>query len=75
MTKGTLEKANELAYIQKAIEKIEDILYIPHPSITDGRTEVCFIGLGETIEKQLKDTIYEFLEKKKEEINKEFDEL
>lgn len=75
MKKETLEKANELVNIWKTIEKIEDVLYIPHPYISDRDREVCFIGLGETIEKQLKDTIFEFLKKKKEEINKEFEQL
>lgn len=75
MTRKTLERANELANIKEAIEKIDTILCIPHPSIMDSCTAVCFINLGEKIEGQLKGVIRDFLKKKKEEINKEFDEL
>lgn len=75
MKRETLERANELVDIKETIEKIETVLYTPHPSIMDSHTAVCFIGLGEIIEGQLRGVICDFLKKKKEEINKEFDEL
>ena len=75
MTKEKLDKANELANINKTIEKIETVLYEPHPYLTGNRIDVCFINLGKSIEKELKDTMFQFLKKKKEEINKEFKEL
>lgn len=51
-------------------------MHMPHPRmLTRDNDTVCFIGLGEKYEKELKDLITNFIKEKDEELDREFKEL
>ena len=77
MTKEKYHRAREIKSIQNYLEDLRLALCIPHPKMVNknGNDTICFIGLGEKYEKELKDLIINFIEEKDEELDKEFEEL
>ena len=76
MTKEKYHRANEISSIQSCLDRLYSAMHMPHPRIlTKDNDTVCFIGLGEKYEKELKDLIINFIEEKDKELDKEFKEL
>lgn len=76
MTKEKYHRANEISSIQGNLDKLYSAANMPHPTMLTQRNDtVCFIGLGEKYEKELKDLIINFIKEKDKELDKEFREL
>ena len=76
MTKEKYHRANEINSIQGNLDKLYSAMHMPHPRIlTKDNDTICFIGLGEKYEKELKDLIVNFIEEKNKELDREFKEL
>ena len=77
MTKDKFDRAREIKSIQNYLADLRLALCIPHPKMVNerGNDTICFIGLGEKYEKELKDLITNFIKEKSEELDKEFKEL
>ena len=77
MTTEKYDRAREIKSIQNYLEDLRLALCVPHPKMINerGNDTICFIGLGEKYEKELKELMMNFLLEKDKELNKEFEEL
>ena len=75
MTEQTLERANEIVRILQAIKKTQGIMGYPYPSLYEGREEVCFVAFDKQTLGELKTAIEEVLNRRKEDLKKELEEL
>lgn len=76
MKQDKFDRAREIKSIQSCLEDLYTAVYMPHPTMLTQRNDtVCFIGLGEKYEKELKDLIINFIKEKDKELDKEFEEL
>ena len=76
MTKEKYHRANEINSMQSCLDRLYHAVSMPHPKMLFKDNDiVCFIGLGEKYEKELKDLIIKFIEEKDKELDREFKEL
>ena len=77
MKQDKFDRAREIKSIQNYLEDLRLALCVPHPKMINerGNDTICFIGLGEKYEKELKELMMNFLLEKDKELNKEFEEL
>lgn len=76
MTEEKYTRASEIRSIQNCLNRLYSAIHMPHPTMLTQRDDtICFIGLGEKYEKELKDLIINFIEEKDKELNKEFEAL
>lgn len=77
MTIEKYDRAREIKSIQSYLEDLRLALCMPHPKMVNksGNDTICFIGLGEKYEKELKDLMYNFIIEKNRELNQEFEKL
>ena len=77
MKEDKFDRAREIKSIQSYLEELYSALSTPHPKMLtkNGNGTVCFIGLGEKYEKELKDLMKDFITKKNKELDKEFEQL
>lgn len=75
MTKQTLEKANEIVRILQAIDKTQGIMRYPYPTLYHEREEVCFVAFDKQTLGELRTAIEEVLDRRKEDLKKELEEL
>lgn len=76
MTKEKYHRANEINSIQSCLDRLYHAVSMPHPKMLFKDNDiVCFIGLGEKYEKELKDLIINFIKEKNEKLDREFKEL
>lgn len=77
MTTEKYDRAKEIKSIQSYLEDLRLALCVPHPQMVNKNENgtICFIGLGEKYEKELKELMKNFLLEKSKELDKEFKEL
>lgn len=76
MNQEKFDRAREIKSIQSNLDRLYSAMHMPHPRmLTKDNDTVCFIGLGEKYEKELKDLIINFIREKDEELDREFREL
>lgn len=75
MTIEKFDRAKEIKSIQNCLRDLYQAMNVPHPEILNNNSEICFIGLGEKYENELKNLIKKFIMEKNEELKKEFEEL
>ena len=76
MIKEKYHRANEISLMQGNLDRLYNAVNMPHPKmLTKDNDTVCFIGLGEKYEKELKDLIINFIKEKNEKLDREFKEL
>lgn len=75
MTEQTLEKANEIVRTLQAINKTQGIMSYPYPSLCEDREEVCFVAFDKQTLDELKNAIKDVLNRRKEDLKKELEEL
>ena len=75
MTEQTLERANEIVRILQAINKTQGIMRYPYPSLYHDREEVCFVAFDKQTLDELKNAIQDVLDRRKEDLKKELEEL
>ena len=66
MKQDKFDRAREIKSIQSYLEDLRLSLCIPHPKMVNksGNDTICFIGLGEKYEKELRDLIVNFIKEK-----------
>lgn len=75
MTEQTLERANEIVRILQTINKTQGIMSYPYPSLYREREEVCFVAFDKQTLDELKNAIKDVLNRRKEDLKKELEEL
>lgn len=75
MTEQTLEKANKIVRILQAINKTQGIMRYPYPSLWQERDGVCFTAFDKQTSDELKNAIEDVLDRRKEDLKKELEEL
>ena len=77
MTTEKYDRAREIKSIQSYLEDLRLALCAPHPKMINerGNDTICFIGLGEKYEKELKELMTNFIKEKNEKLDREFKEL
>lgn len=75
MTEQTLERANAIARILKAINITQGIMRYPYPSLCQERETVCFAAFDKQTSDELKNAIEDVLDRRKEDLKKELEEL
>ena len=75
MTIEKFDRAKEIKSIQSCLGDLYQAMNVPHPKMLNNNSEICFIGLGEKYENELKILIRKFILEKNEELKKEFEEL
>ena len=77
MKQDKFDRAREIKSIQNYLADLRLALCVPHPKMVNerGNDTICFIGLGEKYEKELKELMKNFLLEKDKELDREFEEL
>lgn len=75
MNKSTLDQANSIIRVMKALDNLNIVMNVPYPQFLCGNVEVNSACFDKITLNNLKMTIKDFIEKRKLELQKEFESL
>lgn len=75
MDKKTLDQANSLMSTMKTLDDLNFVMNVPYPQFSCGDKNVNSAAFDEETLEQLKTTIGDFIEKRKNELKEEFKSL
>lgn len=86
MTENILQRAKEIEQSLATINKLHSIVHYPYPNMISGFKDkkngffydgevVCFVSLDEKTREELKTSIYEIINRRRTELEEEFENL
>ncbi len=76
MNKKTLERAIEIKRNLEELEKLRQIMLVPHPEVyAEGYRGINLISVGEAAEKDIKKSVLEAIKRNRELLEKELEAL
>lgn len=75
MNKSTLDQANSIISVMKALDNLNIVMNVPYPQFSCNDTEVNSACFDKITLNNLKMTTKDFIEKRKLELQKEFESL